>query len=124
MGVVDGAADACKQVQYFAGGRKISHPRCVADVLVQCLSVDVIHDHVGGGGVINHVPTGLGKRGLEVVDLDDVGMVKGGNHAGFTDETLHEVWIVLQISMEELDGNIALKLCVEGLPDLGHATAT
>ena len=69
MGIINSATDACKEVNNFAGGWKISHARCAADVLGQCLSLDIIHDHVDSS------VARVGRRGLEVVDLYDVRMV-------------------------------------------------
>jgi hypothetical protein len=57
------------------------------------------------------------------MQLHNVAMVQGSHHTRFAREAGDEAGVVLQIGVQELDGDKALQVGVESLPDLGHASS-
>src|SRR5205814_6573308 len=103
VSIVDGLADGAKEVNDLGRGGKFSLLGCATDVVGQCLPLYIFHDHIGDGTLrLWRV------RDLEVMDLHNVTMMHGGHDPGFPLEAFHKIRIVLQVSMEELDGDKAL----------------
>src|SRR5713226_10417041 len=101
----------------IGGRRKVSPAGRAMNVVGQCLSLDIVHDHIS-----DCCPGFWRTKSLKVMNLHDVRMVQRGYDPRFTNETFHEIRIILQVIVEEFDGNIALQLGVEGLPDFGDDT--
>src|SRR5438876_11928984 len=55
------------------------------------------------------------------MDLDNVGMVQGGNKLCFALEPGDKMGVLFQIRVQQLDRDVALELRIERFPDLGHA---
>lgn len=88
------------------------------NVVCQCLSFHILHDHIGQGGFF------LGGSDMEVMDLHNVGMVQRGDKLRLALETGDKMGIFLQIGMQQLDRNVALELRIEGFPDLCHTSSS
>ena len=58
---------------------------------------------------------------MEVVDFHDVRVTQGRNYLRFAGEAGDEIGISLQISVEELNGDVALQLGIKGPPDFSHS---
>src|SRR6266581_4508242 len=56
------------------------------------------------------------------MDLDNVGMVQGGNKLCFALETGDKMGVLFEIRVQQLDRDVALELRIERFPDLCHAT--
>jgi hypothetical protein len=103
MSIINGLTDGRKEMHNVNGRWKLASSRCTANVVSECLSLDIIHDHVGDRD------TGLGKlSGLKVVDLDDIRMMQRSDNACFTGKTRDEFGICLQIRVKYLNGHVAM----------------
>ena len=75
-------------------------------------SLHVAHDHVVEAVVL-----------AEVVDVDDVGVIKLRDRARLTLKPCPEVLRVCELRPDELDGTEYVQLCVVGFVDLSHAAS-
>ncbi len=74
------------------------------------LSLDELHDEEGDSVDL-----------IDFVDGGDVGVVDGGGAAGLAHEAAATVGVVGQFRGQDLDGDVAVELRVEGLVDDPHA---
>ncbi len=81
-----------------------------------------------GAQLIERAPLDVGQHHeqparvlLDAVDRADVGMVERGEGAGLTLEARARLGIRREVGMDELEGDLAVKLEVMGEPDLAHA---
>src|SRR3989442_6697191 len=117
VGIINRQTNGREELHDRHWGREIPHPRGAADQAGQRLTLDISHDHVGG------VPLRFRRlRDVEVVDLHNVWMLQGSNNLGLACKSCAEGSVRLEIGTQELDGDMALQLGVEGLPYFRHAT--
>jgi hypothetical protein len=117
MGIVNGTSQSGKQMHNFRSRWKLPSVRGTVNVVGECLSFDILHDHAG-----DTIACCCWLSSLEVVDLHDIGMVQRSHYLRLTSEPCSEIRVSMQIGMQQLDSHSTLQLCIPGLPDLGHAS--
>src|SRR5579859_314159 len=119
VSIVHGQTEGREDMHQLGGGGEFSHMGGPAQIVRESRPLDIVHDHIGKG---------LWRFGwagnMEIVDLDNVGMMKRGNQLRFTFEAGNKTGVIVQIGMEYLDGNVAAQFGIEGLPDLRHPTSS
>jgi len=84
----------------------------LADQLLERASLQVFH-----GDVVSAV------KGPPVVHLDDVRVLQGGGRLSLTAEALHEIRILREASVQQLERDVTSELLVLGQEHVGHPPA-
>ena len=108
MGMTDRDADI------VSDGKCVRHvKRPFADEFTEVDAVHHLHDEIAM----------VGPGAAETEKGDDVGVIQLRHHVGFPRETLDELGVIADIS-QELDGHMAVKHTLSGLPNhTGTSTA-
>src|SRR5437773_251729 len=100
MRIVKGQADGGEDGDNISCLWKLSLMRGITDVFSQRGTFDIVHDHIGCGGVrVWRV------HELEVMNLYDIGMAQRRNKLCLTLKTCDGIRIVLQIGIELFDSD-------------------
>ena len=105
-----------KDAHDIGGRRKLSQAGSITNIVCQGPSIHIIHYYVGG-----NVLCSRGLRNGEIVVLHNIRMAQGGDSLRFTLEAHSKIWVCLWIGAKELDGHIAARLHIKGLPDLSQS---
>jgi len=107
VGELEGVAEGGDDGEGFPGGEFLD-----AQQLAEVHAIDEFHEEV-------EEAAGL----AEVVDGDNVGVVEGGEGAGFASEAFGELGVVDAFGGEELEGDEAVEGFLPGLVNDAHAAA-
>jgi hypothetical protein len=105
MGAMQGFGDGGADFEDFSEGQG-----AFADAVGEGFAFEVLHDQVVGA-VLR----------ADVVELADIGMIQGGEGAGFAFEALLQFGRGGEVRGEDLDGDGAVQAGVAGAIDFTHA---
>ena len=109
VGVVNGVGERGEEAGGLLGTEAPAFRRALLQFGLERWPLDVLHDHV--------VPVALG---VEVVDLQDVGMAQTGDGVRLALEAANEILVLGHVRVQDFEGDVAVEAGLVRLVDLRH----
>src|SRR5947209_895268 len=114
MSIVKRGRNGREQAHNLVRGRTLSLTRGSVEIVSQGRTFHVIHYQIGFAPALRHI---------EIMDLDNIGMVQGSKCLCLTIEARSEISAGLCINRQNFNGDIAMLLGIKSLPDLASTTS-